>query len=283
MDLYRKTVDEFAALGGTQVGLTPVVGEPLVDRWVFDRLDYVARKREIRVCHLFTNAIALSPEVADRLLCFGDKLTVNVSLAGLDARTYAAATGVDRFDAVVSNLEHLVARQEAVGSNLDLTISVRTPRAGLAGPVLEGFLRHQMAGRLRLTWLPEYDSWGGAVSPEALASIGLEMRVPAARRGLCYWLLKAPAVLADGRVNACACRDAEAELVVGDLREEPLAGILAGSSFREIVRRQELGDFPDVCARCTLYSPVSLRWMLETDYPNERPLPLDGRDSIVRP
>ena len=65
-----------------------------------------------------------------------------------------------------------------------------------------------------------------------------------------------PIILANGKVNACACRDVEAELVIGDLKESTLSEIWAGKGIEEIIQRHEVGDFPDVCRRCTWYISI---------------------------
>jgi hypothetical protein len=273
LDLFQRVVAEYVALGGTQIGLTPIAGDPFVDKRVLDRLDCIADRPEIRLCHLFTNAMALDPETADAVLDRGMNLSINVSFGGFDAETYKQMMGVDRFDAVVAHLNHLIARKEELGSKLSLSISVRAPEHTFAGPVFEEFLAHHRAGRLELTWVSEFDCWAGAIQPEVLESAGLTARVPPERQGVCYWLLTAPAVLVDGRVNACSCRDVEARLVIGDLRRESLADILAGARLRELACRQERGDYPGVCRRCTLYSPIRLRWMLARNFPSEAQVP----------
>jgi radical SAM protein with 4Fe4S-binding SPASM domain len=65
-----------------------------------------------------------------------------------------------------------------------------------------------------------------------------------------------PIILANGKVNACACRDVEAELIIGDLKESTLSEIWAGPGIEEIIQHQECGDFPDVCQRCTWYTSI---------------------------
>jgi hypothetical protein len=277
MDLFRRVVDEYAALGGTQIGLTPIVGDPLLDRNLLDRLDYIAGVPGIAGCHLHTNGIALRPALAERLLDYGAALSVNVSMGGCDAESYAKSMGVDRFDIVVANLEHLIAVKEERRSRLRLSVKLRAPEAGRAGSVFESFRAHARAGRLVLSYLSDFDSWAGAVQPEDLQAAGLKVRDPAPRGGVCYWLLTAPVALADGRVNACACRDVDASLVIGDLAREPLDRVLDGPRIREIVWRQESGDFPEVCRSCTLYSPIWFRWLLERDYPNEEMVSGNGR------
>jgi hypothetical protein len=65
-------------------------------------------------------------------------------------------------------------------------------------------------------------------------------------------------VLPDGRVNACACRDAAATLVIGDLTEQRLAEIYSSRNpaYRRLIERQCQGDFGPVCGNCNMYRSI---------------------------
>ena len=84
---FERVVDEYVAMGGRHVSLTPIVGDPFVDRFLFERLDYLARIPAIASFHLFTNAILMTPETGARLIGYGARLTLGISLGGVDAET----------------------------------------------------------------------------------------------------------------------------------------------------------------------------------------------------
>jgi radical SAM protein with 4Fe4S-binding SPASM domain len=109
---------------------------------------------------------------------------------------------------------------------------------------------------LSFTGIEDYDSWAGEISAEDLLAQGLKPRRMPRKRGACELLVNQPVVLADGRVNGCACRDVEAELIIGDLQESSLAEICKGKTIAQLLERQEQGDYPDVCKRCTYYVSV---------------------------
>jgi len=77
-----------------------------------------------------------------------------------------------------------------------------------------------------------------------------------------------PIVLANGKVSACACRDVEAELIVGDLKNSKLSEIWCGKGIDGIIELPERGDYPDVCRRCTRYTSVYNRRKSEIFKPN---------------
>ena len=60
MEVFRKAIDEYLALGPGEVDLTPIVGDPFVDKFLFERLD----DSRPGPCPLpfYTNAILMKPE-----------------------------------------------------------------------------------------------------------------------------------------------------------------------------------------------------------------------------
>lgn len=260
MELFRLLIDQYCALGGGEVDVTPIVGDPFADANLFARLDSLAGKPEIKRFHFYTNAIAMRPELCDRLLGYGARLTVNVSFGGFDRATYARIMGVDKFDAAWSNLRHLIRRKAETGSRMGLQVNLRTPRSNNAGELFEHLKDCKRRGLIELTWMGAYDSWSKHISDQELREAGLEPRPDPVKNGPCHRLLTTPVVLADGRVNACGCRDTEATLIIGDLNVETLAEILSGPALRELLDRQARGDFPEACRRCTYYDSIYPGW-----------------------
>src|ERR1035441_8197811 len=59
-EVFKKAVDEWAALGGRSLDLTPVVGDPLVDPGILDKVDYAVNKAGLKDVYLTTNAILIN-------------------------------------------------------------------------------------------------------------------------------------------------------------------------------------------------------------------------------
>ena len=59
-EVFKKAVDEWAAVGGRSLDLTPVVGDPLVDPGLLDKVDYAVNHARIQDVYLTTNAILLN-------------------------------------------------------------------------------------------------------------------------------------------------------------------------------------------------------------------------------
>ncbi|MFB2895266.1 radical SAM protein [Aerosakkonemataceae cyanobacterium BLCC-F50] len=256
LDDFRRIIDQYVAMGGKYISLTPIVGDPFVDPHLFARLDDLYKRQEIEGFYFYTNAILMKPQVSEKLLVYGDKLKIHVSWGGFDRETYKAIMGVDRFDMVSRNVEAFVEAKRGTGSPIRFTIALRCPLSQCKGEVWKKFRAWEREGLLNIEHLNSYDSWAGKVKAEDLQAVGLAPRLMPHKRGACEMLYMKPVVLVNGKVNACACRDVEAELIVGDLKESKLSEVWEGKAIEEIIHSHNRGDFPDVCKRCTWYVSV---------------------------
>ncbi|MBW4694000.1 MAG: radical SAM protein [Lyngbya sp. HA4199-MV5] len=256
MEQFRRIVDEYVAMGGKYVSLTPIVGDPFVDRDLFQRLDDLYQRPQIEGFDFYTNGILMKRQLSEKLLRYGDKLHIQVSWGGFDRQTYHAIMGVDYFDLVRRNIEAFIEAKRKAGSSMRFSLALRCPPSNWVGDFWEQCQHYIQEGLLDLQKVVMFDSWAGKVDGEALKNVGLEAVLPPYKRGACELLFRKPVVLANGKVNACACRDVEAELIIGDLNESSLAEIWTGHAIDELIDRHERGDFPDVCKRCTWYTSI---------------------------
>src|SRR5690349_13228570 len=81
-ELFERVVRDYVAMGGHHVSLTPIVGDPFVDRHLFERLDFLMALPEVRGIGFYTNAILMSAEKCERLMAYAAKLHVHVSWGG---------------------------------------------------------------------------------------------------------------------------------------------------------------------------------------------------------
>jgi hypothetical protein len=165
MEHFERVVDQYVAMGGAYVSMTPIVGDPFVDPYLLARLEYLARASAIRGFYFFTNAILMTPEASGTLLRFGERLTVCVSLGGFDASTYERVMGVNRFETVWENLRaFLDLRGSAAGPRLE--IHLRCPSDSLRGPRWTELSEWVDRGLVIVAQLDTYDSWAGKIDPQ---------------------------------------------------------------------------------------------------------------------
>ena len=261
LDHFKNVIDQYALMGGREVDLTPIVGDPFVDRFLFERLDYLDSLPGIRRFHFFTNAILMKPEDYPKLTAYGSKLTVYNSFGGFTRPVYHTVMGVDKFDEAVGAIRGLIETKRRSGSTLGIQVNLRVPAGDAKGEFWDYLLSCAAEGLIVIDGIDAFDSWAGAIKEENLASAGLTARPMPIKRGPCHRLLTSPVVLADGRVNACACRDVEAELIIGDLKDQTLAQILSGDKLHDLIEQHDHGELPPVCQRCTYYDSLYPSWL----------------------
>ncbi len=256
LELFRRAVDQYLALGPGDVDLTPIVGDPFVDKLLFERMDYLRSRPEVKRYHFYTNAILMKPDIVSRLVGHDDRLAIFCSFGGFDRRTYHEIMGVDKFEAAVANIRNLIDEKVRAGSRIRVQVNLRVPLGSEKGEFWEYLRRRAAEGVIRVDGVADFDNWGGKIGDERLRGAGLVPKPPPIHRGPCRRLLTGPMILADGRVNACCCRDVEATLIIGDVKEKPLGEILAGPALRGLLERHARGDFPEICKTCTRYETL---------------------------
>ena len=256
IEAFERVVREYVAIGGRHVSLTPIVGDPFVDKHLFERLDWLMSLDAIVGISFYTNAILMTPEKSERLIAYASKLHVHVSWGGFDADTWNTIMGVAKFEPARDAVLAFLAIKRRTGSKIPFTLALRCPESACVGELWDTIAAARDEGLVEIAAMPDYDSWAGAIAPDDLRRVGLRPRTMPYKRGACELLFTKPVVLANGDVNACACRDVEAELVVGNVHEQPLAEIWAGRGIDAIIEAHERGEYPDVCRRCTYFVSV---------------------------
>jgi hypothetical protein len=65
-------------------------------------------------------------------------------------------------------------------------------------------------------------------------------------------------VLPDGRINACACRDCQGLLIIGNLKRQRLRSIYStgNSAYVRLIRSQEQGEYGVLCGKCNMFRSI---------------------------
>src|SRR5262249_43426105 len=91
---------------------------------------------------------------------------------------------------------------------------------------------------------------------------GLDMQINSTagvyKYGACEKLFNSVQVTASGVVNACACRDVDATLKIGDVRTTQLADIVSPQNplYMAIIDEQQRGEFRPICRSCDFYKSI---------------------------
>ncbi|MDR3409373.1 MAG: radical SAM protein [Formivibrio sp.] len=262
--VFQKAVDEWARLGGAQLNLTPVVGDPLVDPGLLDKLDY-AVKKGIRVL-LTTNGILLDKNDTYRQLIDHGIREVYISAQGTSKAMYEQIFGVNRFDESMSGIRHLLEYNRSRGEPIKIGIRFRNaekPSEIIRSPEFQTYLKPYFSEKVRVNFTVDFDNWGGTVKAEDLQGNMRLRQLPRQLNVPCTALF-CVAIRHDGGVRLCGCRlvrnDMD-DLVVGNIRENTMKELAEGDRAWSIIKGFYSGQRPETCRTCTFYTPVSRAWL----------------------
>jgi pyruvate-formate lyase-activating enzyme len=236
--LWRRMADEIAAVAPRTECWFSFCGEPLLepDR-LFEILEY-GREVGLLSMNVNTNGMLLGPDVADRLLDSGAHLVV-IGIDGFSAPVYERArVGADR-DTVYRNVEQLLRRRDAVGS--DLEIQVQFIEMPDNRHELEAYTAHWLE-RGAVVKVRRQLSWGGKF--ETSLCIPFDERIP------CPWAITMMHVFWDGRVPRCP-GDMEGEEGVGNAWDASITELWAElGRYRDLHLARDFDALPERCHAC---------------------------------
>lgn len=245
MEIFRRLADEIGGHGADIVWLH-AWGEPLVDKWLFDRIAYIKQFPAIANVVISTNATLLRGEKAIQL-AHSPLDTVVFSLDGVKPETYEAIRRGARFHQVMDNVRaFLQARRTANGRGPRAVFQIIAMQE--TQEEIEAFKRqwHPYLEPGDYIHVKSFNTWAGKTKDRGFPQRGIDFRVPCTA-----FLWDALTVLWDGAVVPC-CFDVDGQMVVGRFGEHTLEEIWRGEPLAAIRERHRLLDFTrlPLCAAC---------------------------------
>jgi radical SAM protein with 4Fe4S-binding SPASM domain len=240
-DLYRKVVDECAALGITHVRVHNY-GEPFLDRQLVEKVRY-AKSKGIAEVGMISNGSLITEEIARGMFDAGlDAINISVDASGREVfeRTRVGL----KYDKVIANIERLVRIRADLGRTHPKLI-LSFVRQG-DGDEERAFIERwrSVADKIHIT---EIHNWAGTLNRES------DVRYPCYRQWLTF------TVLWDGRVSLC-CADFDGKVTLGDLRTSSIRDIWESERYRAVRREHLESGGPDICRACDLPRKDSPLW-----------------------
>ena len=233
-EVFAKAVDDYVQINGGSVGLTPIVGDALIDPKFLDRVHFLSSLPEIDRIFLTTNAILLDKHGIKEVLTSG-LTTINISTSGFEKESYKRIYRSPAYGRMKDNVTQLVEENEKLGSPVNISICLRTDRPlgeVMRDPDFQPILEHNPT--IDFAW--SYRSVGGRITRKALPEAMKFRKVPE-KREPCGSLYNGAMVLIDGTVVACACiaaMDAVPDLRIGNVMENDLREIWTGEATRQL-------------------------------------------------
>ena len=265
---FERIINEATDLGFTHFGLTPITGDIFFDKTILQKLEFLDDHPRVKGYTFYTNFILPEQFVIFKLFEMKKLFRLTASLYGHDGDSFKKIT--ESNDAAYERLKSNLRTVASIGPNVNrvhFSLAWRTydsfngsrPVSDLVEIVSR--LQNQYGLKIQINKL--YDNWGGYITRDDLT--GLDMNLLAEKHvyknGACSYIFAKNQIMANGVVNACACRDVDATLALGDLNNQSLAEILSykNSIYRNLIERQQKGNFNSICNSCTFYHSIYKR------------------------
>ena len=257
-DVFRKAVSDFISIGGGSVGLTPIVGDALIDPKFLERVRYLRSQSEIDRIFLTTNAILLDKHGIDEVLNSGIT-SITISTAGFDRAMYERVYRSQSYERMRRNVLDLVKQNAERDNPVHVTVGLRADRPldeVMKDPDFQPILQYEP--EVDFTW--SFTSASGRITREMLPS-AMKLRVVRSRKETCVQLYNGPIVLPDGTVMACSCvasMDAIQDLGIGNIMDAALVDIWTSGRMKSLRLSFEHGSLNTTCAGCDMYRNLEL-------------------------
>ena len=256
-ELFQKSINQFAKSGGGALIITPVVGDPLIDKDLINKIKFAKKMKEIKYIFLFTNLIELNKFDLTNLLSSGlDEINVSICIGNKEM--YKRLFGIDKYGTVIKNLNDLLTENKRLGEKVKVHIHLRAEKpfeSTTSSSDYQHLTKTHGKGLFHID--SEYDNWTGIITKDNLPKGNLFKKIKKMSEP-CRELYNGAIVYANGDVGCCWRRDIEGKLFIGNIHENPLEDIWKGKNIKIIRQNWIDGNIPDICKNCFTYEPLSV-------------------------
>lgn len=258
MALFKKAVDEFVAIEGTEIDFNATIGEPLLDPHLLERASYVKQFPQFKSLGFVTNLQWLHKFDMDEFFKSGISW-LGISTVLLGRQKYFEFFGVDRYGQALENLLRLIQENKKRGNKIVLLFTIK-PMGESISDVLN-YPDFKMISSLVDFNLVKavknqsfyVDDWGGIVKlPPYLERRPLYPRMFRP----CRFLYTGLILFSNGNIGVCPCRDFEANssLILGNTKGTTLKEAWKGEKPARLrFNWRRINIIPNICKRCSQY------------------------------
>ena len=239
MDVYRKIIDDYGSRGGVLTFGT--FGEPLMDKHMKKRIEYLKCYPKIHKIEILTNGFFLNENIVPTIIENG--VGVDISLDELDKQTFEDVKKMS-FDIVRDNIVNFLKANSEAKTPVPVNIRIKTMKT--VEETLEQELFKVITSYDCSVVLNSIDdniisNWAGKLDKESFIKeyeISTNNKTQFTHKRFnqtniapCTQLWKWMVVYWDGSVVLC-CADMFSQAIVGDLKSNSIAEVWNGSQMK---------------------------------------------------
>ena len=262
MDVYRKIIDDFGTRGGVLTFGT--FGEPLMDKFMKERIEYLQRYPKIHKVEVLTNGFFLNDKIVSTLIEHG--VGVDISLDELDKQTFEDVKKMS-FDVVRDNIVNFLEENKKAARPVPVNIRIKTLKTveeTMEQELFKIISSHDCSVVLNSIDDNIISNWAGKLDKESFVKeyeIATNNKTRYTHKRFnqtnvapCTQLWKWMVVYWDGNVVLC-CADMFSRTVVGDLKSNSITEVWNGpqlKKYREQMVSRKRFDVA-ICQDCDIH------------------------------
>jgi MoaA/NifB/PqqE/SkfB family radical SAM enzyme len=252
IELFRKVAEDFAAMGGGSVNLTPIMGDALLDPHFLQRLEILKQYPQIKQITVTTNGIALE-RYSDQQICLllENLSRIQLSIGGLDDETYKSMYKVDRFLQVTTGMERLLTIREQRQKPAHISFAFRTNNSNFEAQFKDRLDKYRERG-VKVSHMCVFGNYSGAVKEDDEKGLAVYAN-RGKKRFKCVYPCMNMVVCCNGAITAC-CADFDADaLLIGHAEKQALTDVWTGEKHMALLDSFAKGELLPICGNCSGY------------------------------
>jgi len=263
-EIFYSAVDQYQSMGGERINMTPLVGDLLIDKHIFKKLNYIKNKNHFKKVSFYTNGILLNRKGYAEKLLDCSPTDVAFSVPGFDKDLYERVYRSKAYKQMLRGVHRFIKMNKDAGSPIKVSFALKPDRPDNEVVYTEDYCKYiePYISEEDLSFVRDLDNWGGSIKESDLTgnmrmakNIAIEQKTYP-----CYFTFFL-ALLIDGQVRLCGCRFNNGTeydgLVVGNLKENSLLEIWNSEKTNQIRANFTKKKLNPVCESCTHYAPYS--------------------------
>lgn len=262
MDLYRKIIDDYGIRGGVVTFGT--FGEPLMDKHIKERIEYLRQYPKIHKVEVLTNGFFLNEKIIPTLIDNG--VGVDISLDELDKKTFEDVKKMN-FDIVRNNIVNFLKANKRAKQPVPINIRIKTMKTieeTMEQELFKVITQHDCSVVLNTIDDNIISNWAGKLDKDAFMqkyrngnktkTRFTHKRFNQTNTAPCTQLWKWMVVYWDGSSVLC-CADMFSQTTLGSLKSNSISEIWNGSvmkDFRKKMLKRERFEIP-ICQDCDIH------------------------------
>src|SRR3990172_1390436 len=228
VSLFQKIIDESILYGKRLIITLNKDGEPLLHPELSQMVKYAKDKTAAYKINFYTNGILLTEEKSSGLIKSGLD-TIHISIDAFTKETYRKIKNSQKLEVVEENVKRLVVLKKRFRSKWPLVV-VKILQSPDTQSEIKPFM-NKWKGIADFVEIGEFHTWDGTLNGSS--SFNPSNSPNGINRYPCTFLWYNPVILWDGRVTTC-CVDYQGKGIIGDIKEDSLAGIWQGDTLQKI-------------------------------------------------